>query len=117
MSELPPIEELAGKGSLLAVLMATAWKIWLRLKRDHREDKADKRELESGDHIVESYDSILTQLRGEVTRLAKTVSEMSEALDHERRARHRAEHRIAALEAQLVALGHLPVRADDEQGE
>jgi len=100
MVELP-VDDPAGKLALLTVTAAAVWKIYLRLKHDHREDKSEARTDKAEDSIIEN-------LRAEVERLAQSVRALSEEVDKERRARWTAEARIAHLEAQIRGLGHTP---------
>lgn len=100
MIELP-VDDPAGKAALLTVTAAAVWKIYLRLKSDHRNDKAESRVHDAEGDVIET-------LRGEVERLAKSVARLSEELDKERESRWAAEARIAELEHQLRSLGHTP---------
>ncbi len=96
-----PVDDPAGKLALLTVTAAAVWKIYLRLKHDHREDKAKARTDKAEDSIIEN-------LREEVERLAQSVRALSQQVDAERQARWKAEARIAQLEAQIRGLGHTP---------
>jgi outer membrane murein-binding lipoprotein Lpp len=100
-----PIEDNAAIAAGIGLLGAAAWKIYLRIKRDTREDYAEAGQLHG-------YDAIIKQLREEVNRLAAQVTRMSEDLDAERHARYRAQEsesrlqrRVDQLEAQVRSLG------------
>lgn len=100
MVELP-VDDPAGKAALLTVIAAAVWKVYLRLKSDHRTDKAESRVHQAEGDVIET-------LREEVERLAKSVERLSAELEKERDARWAAEARIAELEHQLRGLGHTP---------
>jgi len=100
MIELP-VDDPAGKAALLTVIAAAVWKIYLRLKSDHRNDKAESRVHQAEGDVIET-------LREEVERLAKSVEKLSTDLEKERELRWAAEARISELEHQLRSLGHNP---------
>lgn len=104
MGDFPPLDDPAGKAALLTVIAAAVWKIWLRLKHDSRNDKAESRDHASEDHITGSYDAIIKQLRDEVNRLAATVSSLSLELDAERKARREAQISSVELQSRVISL-------------
>lgn len=106
---LPPLEDNeAGWATAVALLASVLWKVWLRLKRDTREDKAETRE-----HAAEG--DVITVLREEVARISERVRSLEHDLEHERTKRYAAEReartlqsRVDALEQRLRNLGHEP---------
>lgn len=104
MGDLPPLDDPAGKAALLTVIAAAVWKIWLRLKHDSRNDKAESRDHASEEHIAGSYDAIIKQLRDEVGRLAGTVKSLSIEVDAERSARREAQLHAIELQARVISL-------------
>lgn len=102
------VDDPAGKLALLTVTVAAIWKLWLRLRHDSREDRAEARE-----HAAEG--DVITVLREEIARLSSAVDTLSSSLDEERRLRFELEQRALALrvrvdqlEAKLRSLGHDP---------
>ena len=88
----------------IAVALATAWKIRLRLRRDTRQDNA-------GEAAEDGYEAIVAQLTAHVARLDKVVADMGERLNLEMRRRYECEAvneglrvRITNLETELRAI-------------
>lgn len=113
--DLQTLEDPVGKYALLAMIAAAAWKIWLRLKQDTRNDRSEVREHKAHGSIVTEYDKVVETLREEVSRLAQTLDKLSEELGEERKERYAAEQRsralqerVETLERKLRALGHTP---------
>lgn len=102
------LDDPAGKLALLTVTVAAIWKLWLRLRHDSREDRAEARE-----HAAEG--DVITVLREEVARLSETVQALAQDIEEERRLRYAAEReaaelrgRVDQLERRLRDLGHTP---------
>jgi peptidoglycan hydrolase CwlO-like protein len=87
----------AGQATGIAVAIALAWKMWLRLRGDTRHDAS-----EESQHA--GYDGIITALRIEVTRLSARVDAMSLALDDAVSARREAESENRQLRARVLHL-------------
>lgn len=95
----------------IVVAAAAGWKIWLRVRRDNRQDHG-------GAAAEDGYETIIAQLSSHVQRLDKLVADMGERLNREMQARYQCEAvneglriRIAALETEIRALKAL--RAGD----
>lgn len=69
--------------------LAIAWKIFLRVRRDAREDGA-------GGASADGYALIITGLREEMTRLHASLTELAGRCDTETAARYQAESELAA---------------------
>lgn len=111
MGVLP--EDPAGQMALLTVVVAAIWKIWFRMRADHRGDRIAIVDKDAHENIADGYGKLVEQLRAEVDRLARMVTELSQSLDDERLARRQAQQaaaellaRVAQLERQLRDLGH-----------
>ena len=106
---LPPLEDNeAGWAAALGLLASVLWKVWFRMRRDNREDRAETRE-----HAAEG--DVIAVLRTEIARISERVHTLEEDLEHERTKRYAAEReartlqaRVDALEHRLRALGHEP---------
>lgn len=102
---IPPLDEHAGTLAAIGVGLAALWKIWLRVRHDHREDKSEVR----GDHaeaqMVSGYAAIIEQLREEVRRLTKSNDSLIEQLQEEREMRRVLANRVYDLENRLRVLG------------
>lgn len=106
---LPPIEDNeTGWAAALGLLASVLWKVWFRMRRDNREDRAETRE-----HAAEG--DVIAVLRTEIARISERVHTLEEGIEHERGMRFAAERRslqlqtrVDALEHRLRALGHEP---------
>jgi hypothetical protein len=92
-----PGDDMAGILAGAGLVAAFAWKVWLRLRQDNRDDTAGSRQNES-------YGAIIAQLRLEVDRLGAAVNEISSELMHERTARRRAESLAVTLQGRVETL-------------
>ena len=101
---LGDLQDHAGVAAALGLIAAAAWKIYLRLKSDSRNDKTDARKSESEVDQYDHYDSLIENLRGEVDRLAGSVGRLSRELDEERRARFAAEDLANSLKLKVEYL-------------
>lgn len=113
--ELIPVDDPAGKLALATVAAAGVWKLILRMRHEHREDRVESRTFDVTGGIAKSYVELIEQLRTEVDRLSADQRELKAALDEERIARYNAERiardlrgRVETLEARLRDLGHDP---------
>jgi len=95
--EAIPYSDAGGAIAALLLCAAALWKIYLRIRKDTREDHAERTQ---GDN----YAAIIEQLRMEVSRLARAVNELGSELETERRKRHAAEARVSRLESELATL-------------
>ena len=103
--------ESAGVAAGVGLFAAAAWKIFLRLRSDGRNDREGTRSDRASERQHEGYDAIIEQLRTEVKRLGVAVDQMSGRLRREQEARYAAErtaaelrHRVLELEAEVRAL-------------
>lgn len=105
MPGLPPeIQDHAVSGTVGAALAAIFYKVFLRLRGDHRDDKGAQRQ-------ADAYGQVLKELRAEVERLGKSLFEVSSSLDREITMRRQLEEenntlrwRVAELESQVATL-------------
>lgn len=95
--EVIPYSEGGGVIAALLLCAAALWKIYLRIRKDTREEHAER------EHYV-GYSEIVEQLRTEVRRLSAAVNELGLELESERRKRHLAEGRVSKLEQELAIL-------------
>lgn len=107
--DLPPIEDNEATWVTAISFAAFAiWKLWLRIRHEGRNDRAEARE-----HAAEG--DVIVVLREEVSRLADSVRRLEEEREDERKARYAAERnaqqlqrRVEVLELRLRSLGHEP---------
>lgn len=98
------LDEQAGIAAALGVLAAGAWKIYLRLKQDKRDDLSKGRQAAAESSQFDYYDDIIKNLREEVERLAKSVGNLSTELEKERLARFAAESLAYDLKRKVESL-------------
>ncbi len=98
--DLPSLEN-NEPGWIAAILFLASvlWKVWLRIKRDSREDRAETRE-----HAAEG--DVITVLRDEIARISERVRALEGDLEHERAKRYIAERQSASLQTRVDALEH-----------
>lgn len=98
------LDDQAGIAAGLGLFAAAVWKIYLRLKKDTREDSSDKRKTQAESNQFDHYDNLIKNLREEVDRLAKSVGLLSVELEKERRARYEAEQISSDLKRKVIFL-------------
>lgn len=113
--DLLPIDEKAGWLSGIIFALFVLWKLWLRVKLEHREDRSGARSSKSEERIVSGYDALIEKYREEVDRLAHMVDVLSVEVEKQRDARYKAlqlaeelRHRVDVLEQRVRDLGHTP---------
>lgn len=101
-------KDAAGWAALLTVVAVAVWKMYLRVRRDHRIDGHERLERVAENKVAGHYEHLLKQLQAEVDR-------MREIMESEQKARRIAEDeatelrtRVYRLERQVHALGATP---------
>ncbi len=84
--------------------LAIAWKIFLRVRRDAREDGA-------GGAAADGYNLIVDGQRAEITRLHTALSEFAASSNAERAARFKAEEELAFCRRRAEAAEEMAERA------
>ena len=92
-------DEIAGIGTLGIGLAVVSWKLWLRYRRDTRDDR-------TGEAAQTGYSMLLDELQETVERQGRQIVSLGEKLDDEIAKRWAVQEENAQLRLRIIHLEH-----------